>query len=52
MKQIYGINPNPEISKAFYVLYALLLKEQIPEAEEVLGYVAQAQAIWDNEGND
>lgn len=40
---------NPEIDKAFMLLYALLLKEQTPEAEECLGFVARAQALWLNE---
>jgi hypothetical protein len=49
MEKINGINANPAIDKAFFVLYALLLKEQTIESEECLGFVAMAQALWLNE---
>jgi hypothetical protein len=42
-----------EIGVAFYALYAMLRKSSRQEAEECLGFVAQAQAIWlGEEGGD
>jgi hypothetical protein len=51
MEPITGLTVNIDISKAFSILYGLLIKEKTIEAEEVLGHVSQAWAIWENEDN-
>ena len=38
-----------KITKEFQVLYNLLLASDLPEAEEALGHVAEAKAIWEKD---